>query len=104
MVLEIYSFLRVCPVFFFIQIDYSILLWLFIFLLSFFILFGSFFLLHEPGQRFLDFVYPFKEAVLGFIGDFFLFFFLDVYFVYFISALNYFLASSDFTFGLFFFF
>ena len=30
--------------------------------------------------------------------------FLDVYFVYFLSGLNYFLASSDFTFCLFFFF
>ena len=38
------------------------------------------FLFDEPGQRFADFVYPFKDSALGFID--FSFFFFNLYFIY----------------------
>lgn len=45
----------------------EIILFLFIFN---FVYFGSLFLLGEPGQRCVNFVYPFKEPTLGFVGFF----------------------------------
>ena len=50
------------------------------FFVSYFVYLGSLsFLLGEPGQRFVNFVYPFKEQTFGFI-DFFLLFF-NLYFI-----------------------
>ena len=43
------------------------------------------FLLGEPSQKFVDFVYIFKSTVLGFID--FLLLSLNIYFVYFLSDL-----------------
>ena len=60
------------------------------------------FLLGEPSQKFVDFVYTFKSTVLGFID--FLLLSLNIYFVYFIFSLIFFSPSADFEFCLFFFF
>ena len=50
------------------------------------------FLLGEPGQRFVNFVYPFKKPALGYI-DFFHCFFS---FTYLLSDHYHFLLSADF--------
>ena len=64
---------------------------------SFLILFEFFSpLLSESGQRFVNFVYPFKEPAVGFIN--FLYFFLNLYFVDFLSNLYDFLPPTDFRF------
>ena len=79
--------------------DFVFLWYLLLFssLISYFVYLGSLsFLPGEPGQRFVNFVYPFKEPTLGFI-DFFLFF--NLYFIYFLSHLYYFLPSADFSFS-----
>ena len=54
------------------------------------------FLLGEPGQKFVDFAYFFKERVLGFIDLFFLFF-ENLYLIYFLCDLYYLLLFADFT-------
>ena len=42
----------------------------FFFLTSYIVYLGPFSFLGEPGQRFVNFVYPFKEPTLGFIDIF----------------------------------
>ena len=42
------------------------------------------FLLGEPGQRFISYVYPFKDPAFGFID--FLYCFLNFYFIYFLPS------------------
>ena len=55
----------------------------FSFFMSYFVYLGSLsFLLSEPGQSIFNFVYPFRESVLGFIV-----FVFCLYFIYFLSDL-----------------
>ena len=61
----------------------------FSFFISYFICLVSLSLLDESGQRFVNFVYPFKETALIFI-DFFLFF---IYFIDFLSDIYDFLLT-----------
>ena len=69
---------------------------------SFLILFIWFFsLLGESSQRFVYFVYLFKEPALG-LMDFF-YCFLNLYFIDFLFDLYDYLPSADFRFCLFFF-
>ena len=74
--------------------------------LSFLILFTVFLLLGEPGQRFVNFVCPFKGPALDLIVVVVVVFycFLSLYFIYFLSDLYYFVSSVEFIFCLFFFF
>ena len=93
-------------------IVHSILLWFCVFLqyLLWFLLFHFLFclfgffssLLGESSQRFVNFVYLFKEQALGFID--FLYWFLNLYFIDFLFDLYDFLPSADLRFFLFFFF
>ena len=72
---------------------------------SFLILFISGFfspLLGESSQRFVNFVYLFKEPALGLID--FVYCFLNLYFIDFLLDLYDVLLSADFRFFLFFFF
>ena len=56
------------------------------FFISYFVYLGPLsFLLGEPGQRFVNFVCPFKKPDLGFIDFFYCYFYL--YFIYFLSLL-----------------
>ena len=53
----------------------------------------SHFFLGESGQRFVSFVYHFKESVLDLLISSFVFF--NLYFIYSLLNLYYFLSSSD---------
>ena len=104
MLLQSYPFLLCC------LIVHSIVLLFCISVVSVVFLFFDFFLyldllsfyLPEPCQRFVNFVYPFKEAVVSFIDFFFQFF--ESLFIYSLLDLYYLLLSADFRFCLFFFF
>ena len=75
--------------FFSISWDFSSFIYYFVYL-------GSLsFLLGEPGQRFVNFVYPFKEPTLGML-IFSIFF--NLYFIYFLLDLYYFLPFANFRF------
>ena len=72
-------------------IVHIVFLWFFVFLqcqllffpfISYFVHLGPLsFLLGEPGQRFIDFVYPFKKLALGFINFFHCFFLISLLFI-----------------------
>lgn len=62
----------------------------FSFFISYFLYIGSFSFLNEPGQRFVNVVYPFKDQALSF-NKFFLFFFFNLYIL---PALYYFLLVT----------
>jgi len=85
---------------YFLLVFFCIIGWYFSFYISYFIWVLSF-LPGKSGQRFVNFIYPFKEPALVFI-DFSLLLF-NLYFIYFLSDLYYSLPSVDFKFCLFFF-
>ena len=62
--------------------------WDFSYFISYFLYFDFLScLLGEPGQRFVNFVYPFEKTALGFIDFFSTVFFLNLYFIAFLSDL-----------------
>ena len=78
----IYLFIVFCYLFIYFWYIFCMLL-LPLFLFLFYL--GLSFLLHESGQRFVDFVYPFKEFAVVFLIFFLLFCECLIYFLFYLS-------------------